>query len=930
MLNASLMVYLYSFLFGYFFTEFKKIKNKYFSYILIISIIFLTALYLSIDVITNQGLTRSFWFHINNNFIDGSYTPFVFILLYEIIKIVILFAFGLILRKKFFSQIFFLDKKLVSFILIFFFLIFNPSILSSVKNSTNFFNKSNLKNIIFKNQFYELKSLSKNFKNRDIIFITAESLERSFYSNKKLQALNLKLLNRNDAIDFKNIEEIYGFTDWTIAGLVAANCGLPILKNGFYDSYNCLSDLLFKQNYTQKLIQGSSPEFAGNGNFYKIHNLNEIIGPKKISEETSKKNLSYSYWGLHDHIVLDFAKKEIEKLENDKKNYSIWINTLDNHAPNGFLSNYCKKLTTGIKQQILKTTYCTDLFINKFINEVFESDLDKNNIIIIHSDHLIMGSPVNKKFFKTKSERSNLFLIIDPYNIKKKKIINSKGNILDLPATILDYLGENKNFGLGRSLLDETQNTSLSSFNLYTDQILKKFENNLDLINKKIDISNASIVLEKKVAIFKNGLEAKLPVFFIDNQIIQSKTDINGNPRDVFDEKLKDLIEKNKEFNFESIASCNEVKNIVSEFNTMCKYTYVKFIDNENIVELIFSPIIQKNNKYLISDQKNIIIKIKKNTFVERIEKLNKNKSFLSVAYNNFRSHMGKNLKSDYPKVYPYIQKVYINVKYFYLRLYFKFFLKSETQKNYLIKNDTFIAHAGGSINSDIYTNSLEALDKNYNLGSRYLELDLKLTSDNIIVAVHDWVSWKNRTNYEGEVPPTYHEFMKYKIDGKYSPLSEYEIIKWFTKYNDAYLITDKLDDFKKIQNTFINLKNRLIVELFTEKSIEEALLIHDSKILISQRILWQKKFSEKYLDILALGKNSPYGFAVHNNKVYENPDFFKKAKSLGFKTYVYGMDDNKLFNSEKNVLCDLSVYIDGIYSDINLKNNNLMVSYCK
>ena len=121
MLNASLMVYLYSFLFGYFFAEFKKIKNKYFSYILIISIIFLTALYLSIDVITNQGLTRSFWFHINNNFIDGSYTPFVFILLYEIIKIVILFAFGLILRKKFFSQIFFLDKKLVSFILIFFF-----------------------------------------------------------------------------------------------------------------------------------------------------------------------------------------------------------------------------------------------------------------------------------------------------------------------------------------------------------------------------------------------------------------------------------------------------------------------------------------------------------------------------------------------------------------------------------------------------------------------------------------------------------------------------------------------------------------------------------------------------------------------------------------------------------------------------------------
>jgi len=924
------MVYIYFFLFGYFFTEFKKIKNKYLSYILIISLILLTTLYLSIDVITNQGLTRSFWFHINNNFIDGSYTPFLLILLYEIFKIVILFIFGFLIRKKFYPQIFFLDKKFVFIVLIFFFFIFNPSIFSSIKNSTNFLNKSSLKNIIFKNQFYELKNLSKKFKNRDIIFITAESLERSFYSHKKLQNLDLKLLNRDDIIDFNNVEEIYGFTDWTIAGLVAVNCGLPILKNGFYSSYNCLSDLFSKQNYTQKLIQGSSPEFAGNGNFYKIHKLNEIIGPKKITKEIRKKNLSYSYWGLHDHIVLDFAKKEIIKLENDKSNYSIWINTLDNHAPNGFLSNHCKNLTTEINKQILKTAYCTDLFINKFINDIFENDLDKNNIIIIHSDHLMMGSPINKKYFKNKSQRSNLFLIIDPYNIKKKKIINSKGNVLDIPATILDYLGENKNFGLGSSLLEENQNNSLSNFNLHTDQILKKFENDLDIINKKIKIDKANIILEKQVAVFNNGLEAKLPVFFKKNQIIQSRTDINGNPREVFDSKLNDLTKKNKKFNFESIASCGEVKSIFKEFNIICKYTYIKSIDKKNMIELIFSPFFEKNNKYLISDKNNVNIKIKKNTLIKRIEKLNKNKFFLTVAYNNLRTHVGKNLKSDYPKIYPYIQKTYINIKYFYLRLYFKFFLKSKTQTSYLIKKDTFIAHGGGLINKDIYTNSLEALDKNYILGSRYLELDLKLTSDNIIVAVHDWDSWKKRANYKGVLPPSYYEFMIHKIDGKYSALSEYEIIKWFIKNNDAYLVTDKLDDFKKIYNTFFNFKKRLIVELFTEKSIAEALLNKDSKILISQRILWQKKFSERYLDILSKGKTRPYGFAVHNDKVYENPNFFKKAKFYGFKTYVYGMDEKKSFNSEKNVLCDLSVYIEGIYSDKNLTNKNLMVSYCK
>ena len=45
--------------------------------------------------------------------------------------------------------------------------------------------------------------------------------------------------------------------------------------------------------------------------------------------------------------------------------------------------------------------------------------------------------------------------------------------------------------------------------------------------------------------------------------------------------------------------------------------------------------------------------------------------------------------------------------------------------KEFLLKKDTFIAHAGGSIDNYVYTNSLESLQKNYNLGARYFELDL-------------------------------------------------------------------------------------------------------------------------------------------------------------------------------------------------------------
>ena len=49
------------------------------------------------------------------------------------------------------------------------------------------------------------------------------------------------------------------------------------------------------------------------------------------------------------------------------------------------------------------------------------------------------------------------------------------------------------------------------------------------------------------------------------------------------------------------------------------------------------------------------------------------------------------------------------------------------------------VAHAGGAIEGHTYTNSYEALSKNYSRGFRYFELDFSLTADGHIVCIHDW-----------------------------------------------------------------------------------------------------------------------------------------------------------------------------------------------
>ncbi len=56
-----------------------------------------------------------------------------------------------------------------------------------------------------------------------------------------------------------------------------------------------------------------------------------------------------------------------------------------------------------------------------------------------------------------------------------------------------------------------------------------------------------------------------------------------------------------------------------------------------------------------------------------------------------------------------------------------------------IVNSGGLIAHAGGGINGLKYTNSLEAMEQSIEHGFKMIELDLLISSDRRIVAVHDW-----------------------------------------------------------------------------------------------------------------------------------------------------------------------------------------------
>ncbi len=132
---------------------------------------------------------------------------------------------------------------------------------------------------------------------------------------------------------------------------------------------------------------------------------------------------------------------------------------------------------------------------------------------------------------------------------------------------------------------------------------------------------------------------------------------------------------------------------------------------------------------------------------------------------------------------------------------------------------DKYIAHAGGAYQSLTYTNSLEALESNYAKGYRYFEIDLSGTADGQIVSIHDWQdTWKKYFNKTTK--PTHTEFISSKMNNYLTQLDLNNLMSWFDKHQDAYLVTDiknipNIQSLQIIIEKYPNQKNQIIPQIY-------------------------------------------------------------------------------------------------------------------
>ena len=203
--------------------------------------------------------------------------------------------------------------------------------------------------------------------------------------------------------------------------------------------------------------------------------------------------------------------------------------------------------------------------------------------------------------------------------------------------------------------------------------------------------------------------------------------------------------------------------------------------------------------------------------------------------------------------------------------------------KQKLKNKGNLIAHGGGGIDGYIYTNSLEALNQSYENGFRLFELDINLTNDNKLVAVHNWSEWNQLLNNKFLHPPSYEKFINTKIHNMYTPLDMDRINDWFSQYPDAILVTDKINDPILFNNQF-NHKDRLIMELFSFDAIEVASL-NNIDYIISETLVNKYLQDSNYKYLYNKNISFHYNFGINNYK-----SLMKLSKN-GTAFYIYGIN---------------------------------------
>lgn len=222
-----------------------------------------------------------------------------------------------------------------------------------------------------------------------------------------------------------------------------------------------------------------------------------------------------------------------------------------------------------------------------------------------------------------------------------------------------------------------------------------------------------------------------------------------------------------------------------------------------------------------------------------------------------------------------------------------------------IVNSGGLIAHAGGGINGLKYTNSLEAMEQSIEHDFKMIELDLLISSDGRIVAVHDWKSFHEITNSNNTGSISYKEYESKIIYDKYKTLNISTAIDVLDE-NDVVLVTDKIKNIALLSKYIID-KDKSIIEVFSIDKYNEAIELGFNNVALN--IDLNTPFILEWIDL-----NKIKAVTYRGDNLGSLGSEYKKAielSNMGVSSMIYSTNDLDLDGIKASGIGNFALYVD-------------------
>jgi phosphoglycerol transferase len=295
----------------------------------------------------------------------------------------------------------------------------------------------------------------------------------------------------NENINFSKSDKVGGAIQtygvgWTVAGMVATTSGVPLkipVGQNEYTGYGTflpgitnLGDILEEEGYNQEIIMGSLSSFGGRETYFKTHG-DYTVKDINTSYEDGITPKDYSvFWGFEDSKLFNYAKKELETIEEP---FNLTLLTENTHFPDGYLEGDC---AVNYETNYENVIACESIRVVAFLEYLKTLDIYDNTVIILTGDHLSMnGSLFTKIANDTERQVYNAFINVDKEPVQEKNRLFTQMDIFPSILSAMNVEIEGDRIGLGTDLFSN-EDTLAEEYN--AEELHSALEYNSDFYNE--------------------------------------------------------------------------------------------------------------------------------------------------------------------------------------------------------------------------------------------------------------------------------------------------------------------------------------------------------------------------------------------------------------------------------------------------------------